>query len=315
MKLEFRYNYSLQYKYPFSEFQKIYKYYRKESIVAKIHPTAIVNPKAELGEDVEVKPYAIIESDVIIGEGSIIGPYCVIGAGTVMGKNNICYSSAQIGIPPQDLKHLRHKHGKTIIGDNNTFREFVTVSSSTVYTETEEEFQKATLIGDNCLFMACTHIAHDCKVGNYVVMANNSALAGHVVVEDYATIGGLSGVHQFCTVGQHSFVGGMSRVSKDVLPYMITEGYPAQCFGPNYVGLQRRGFSNEAIARIKEMYKIIYRSQLNLQQAVQAILERIPDCPERTVILDFINKSKRGISKGPLTPADAVVNPISDELV
>lgn len=281
----------------------------------KIHPTAIVDPGAELGDDVEVKPYAIIEGNVIIGDHSIIGPYCVIGAGTVMGKNNICYSGAQIGVSPQDLKHLRDKFGKTIIGDNNIFREFVTVSSSTIYSESEEEFQKATKIGSNCLFMACTHVAHDCHVGDNVIMANNSALAGHVVVEDYAIIGGLSGIHQFCTVGQHSFVGGMSRVSKDVLPYMITEGYPAQCFGPNIVGLQRRGFSSEAISRIKEMYRIIYRSQYNLQQAVQVILEKIPDSPEKTVILEFISKSKRGISKGPLTPADAVVNPISDELV
>ncbi|MCX8065928.1 MAG: acyl-ACP--UDP-N-acetylglucosamine O-acyltransferase [Candidatus Hydrogenedentes bacterium] len=281
----------------------------------KIHPTAIVDPTAELGDDVEVKPYAIIEANVVIGEGSVIGPHCVVGAGTLIGKNNVCYSGAQIGVPPQDLKHLGHKYGRTIVGDNNIFREFVTVSSSTVYSETEDELRKATRIGSNCLFMACTHVAHDCKVGDYVIMANGSALAGHVVVEDYATIGGLSGIHQFCTVGQYSFVGGMSRVSKDVLPYMITEGYPAQCFGPNVIGLQRRGFSNEAIARIKEMYRIIYRSQYNLQQAVQVILEKIPDSLEKTVILEFISRSKRGISKGPLTPADAVLNPISDELV
>ncbi|MGC9053806.1 MAG: acyl-ACP--UDP-N-acetylglucosamine O-acyltransferase, partial [Candidatus Hydrogenedens sp.] len=175
--------------------------------------------------------------------------------------------------------------------------------------------EKATVIGNDCLFMACTHVAHDCHVGNRVIMANNSALAGHVTVENYASIGGLSGVHQFCTVGQYSFVGAMSRVGKDVLPYMITEGYPAQCFGPNVIGLQRAGFSTESIGRIRQMYRLLYRSNLNTQQAVKTILEQVEDSPERRVILDFIKNSKRGLSKGPLSPQEAQVNPISDELV
>ncbi len=279
----------------------------------KIHPTAIVHPSAELGKDVEIQPYAIIEAHVVIGDNSVIGPYCIIGSGAVMGKNNQCFAGAQIGILPQDLKHVKGKYGKTIIGDNNTFREFVTISSSTVYADDTEE--KATIIGNDCLFMACTHVAHDCHVGNRVIMANNSALAGHVTVENFASIGGLSGIHQFCTVGQYSFVGAMSRVGKDVLPYMITEGYPAQCFGPNVVGLQRAGFSSEAINRIRQMYRLLYRSNLNTQQAVEAILEQVEDSPERQVILDFIKNSKRGLSKGPLSPKEAQVNPISDELV
>ncbi|MCA1901875.1 MAG: acyl-ACP--UDP-N-acetylglucosamine O-acyltransferase [Candidatus Hydrogenedens sp.] len=286
----------------------------KKGTAVKIHPTAIIHPSAELGNDVEIQPYAIIEEHVVIGDNSIIGPYCVIGAGTVMGKNNHCFSGAQIGVMPQDLKHIKSKFGRTCIGDNNTFREFVTVSSSTVYPD-DTDTEKATIIGNNCLFMACTHIAHDCIVGNRVIMANNSALAGHVIVEDYASIGGLSGIHQFCTVGQYSFVGAMSRVSKDVLPYMITEGYPAQCFGPNVIGLQRQGFSSEAISQIRHMYRLLYRSNMNTQQAVEAIKKEIPDSHERRVILEFIEKSKRGLSKGPLSPQEAQVNPISDELV
>ncbi len=279
-----------------------------------IHPTAIVHSSVELGQGVQVQPYVIIEADVRIGDGSVIGPYCVIGSGTVMGKENHCFAGAQIGVVPQDLKHIKNRFGKTIIGNNNTFREYVTVSSSTVYADDTDD-NKATVIGDNCLFMACTHVAHDCSIGNRVIMANNSALAGHVKVEDYASIGGLSGVHQFCTVGQYSFVGAMSRVSKDVLPYMITEGYPAQCFGPNVIGLQRQGFSSDAISRIRQMYRLLYRSNLNTQQAVEAILEQVPDSPERQVILDFIRNSKRGLSKGPLSPQEAQINPISDELV
>jgi len=278
-----------------------------------IHPTAIVHPSVELGKDIQIQPYAIIEAHVVIGDNSVIGPYCVIGSGTVMGKNNHCFAGAQIGILPQDLKHVKGRYGKTLIGDNNTFREFVTISSSTVYADDTED--KATRIGNDCLFMACTHVAHDCHVGNRVIMANNSALAGHVTVENYASIGGLSGVHQFCTVGQYSFVGAMSRVGKDVLPYMITEGYPAQCFGPNVIGLQRAGFSSEAISRIRQMYRLLYRSNLNTQQAVEAILEQVEDSPERQIILDFIKNSKRGLSKGPLSPQEAQVNPISDELV
>ncbi len=212
-----------------------------------------------------------------------------------MGANNVCYSGAQIGISPQDLKHLKGVAGKTIIGDGNVFREFVTVSSSTVYSE--EDLKKITRIGDNGLFMACTHVAHDCTVGNRVIMANHASLAGHVTVQDFANIGGLCGIHQFCVVGTRAFIGGMSRISKDVLPFMITEGAPARCHGPNTVGLERGGFSKEAIRCIRRIYKLLYRSGLNTTQALQAIEEQIEDSPERTTLVDFIRNSPRGISK------------------
>ncbi|HOD96425.1 MAG TPA: acyl-ACP--UDP-N-acetylglucosamine O-acyltransferase [Candidatus Hydrogenedentes bacterium] len=259
----------------------------------KIHETAIVHPGAELADDVEIQPFSIIEAEVVLGPGCIIGPHCVIGKGTVMGANNRTFSGAQIGIPPQDLKHLSDRAGKTMIGDGNTFRETVTVSSSTVYAGDTEE--KSTRIGNNCLFMACVHIAHDCTVGNQVIMANNSALAGHVEIHDGAILGGLVGIHQFCRIGTMAFIGGMARVNMDALPFMITEGHPARCYGPNVVGLNRAGLSKDSVSLIRRMFKLLYRSGLNTSQAVQEIVQSIEDCHEKTVLLDFITGSGRGI--------------------
>lgn len=261
----------------------------------RIHPSAIVHPSAELADDVEVQAFSIIEEHVTLGPGTVIGPHCVIGAGVVMGSNNRCFSGAQIGVLPQDLKHLTGAMGKTIVGDGNIFREFVTVSSSTVYADDDHE--KITRIGDYCLLMSCTHIAHDCQVGDRVIMANGAALAGHVTIHDGAILGGLTGIHQFCVIGTMAFIGGMSRVNKDVLPYMITEGYPARCFGPNTIGLERSGFSSEAIRRIRAMYRLLYRSSLNTQQALAEIERSIEDSAERRVIMDFVRNSPRGISK------------------
>lgn len=265
----------------------------------QIHPSAIVHPGAELADDVEVQAFSIIEPGTRIGPGSVIGPHCIIGSGTVMGKNNRCYSGAQVGVAPQDLKHLRGVAGRTVIGDGNIFREFVTISSSTVYEEESAEARaaKVTVIGDRCLFMACAHVAHDCRVGNGVIMANHASLAGHVTVRDLAIFGGLTGVHQFCVVGDMAFIGGMSRINKDVLPYMITEGNPARCHGPNAVGLERNGLSKDAVARIRAMYRILYRSNLNTRQALDRIEAEVDACDERRMLVDFVRASKRGISK------------------
>ncbi len=260
-----------------------------------IHPTAIIHPDAQLAGDVEVGPYSIIEAGVQIGAGTIIGPHCVINSGVIMGANNHCYSGAQIGSSPQDLKHLPGAVGKTIIGDGNMFREFVTVSSSTVYrTDDTERF---TSIGHGCLLMSCTHVAHDCHLGDGVIMANGAVLAGHVTIQDRAILGGLVGVHQFTIIGKLSFIGGMTRVNKDILPYMIVEGAPPRCFGPNTVGLERNGLSKDAIKRIRTIYRLLYRSDLNTSQALEQIESTIEDSPERTILLDFIRKSERGISK------------------
>ncbi len=261
----------------------------------KIHPYAIVHPDAQLADDVEVMAFSIIEADVVIGPGCVIGPHCVIGSGTVMGSGNRTYSGAQIGVPPQDLKHLPGVHGRTVIGNNNVFRESVTVSSSTVYRL--EDAPRETRIGSNCLFMACSHVAHDCEVGDRVILANCASLAGHVRVEDGAILGGLSGVHQFCAVGRMAFIGGMSRVSMDVLPYMIVEGHPARCYGPNQVGLNRNGYTKEQISRIRKIFRIMYRSNLNVSQAVEEIRRSVEDSEEKNVILKFIEQTRRGICR------------------
>lgn len=260
-----------------------------------IHPTAIIDPSAEIDPSVEIGPYTIVEGHVRIGAGTVIGPHCVVGAGTELGRENQLFSAAQIGILPQDLKHVKGRFGRTVIGDRNVFREFVTVSSGTVYASDTQE--KITRIGSGGLYMACTHIAHDCIVGDGVIMANQAALAGHVTVQDRVTIGGLTGVHQFCVLGKMSFVGGMTRANKDVLPYMIVEGSPMKCHGPNTIGLERAGLSKEAIKRIRDIYKLIYRSGLNTSQALARIEAEIADSEEKTVLVDFVRNSERGISK------------------
>lgn len=261
----------------------------------QIHPTAIVHPEAKLADGVEVQAYSIIEAGVSIGAGSVIGPHCVIGAGTVMGENNRTYSGAQVGVPPQDLKHLRGKTGQTLIGDNNVIREFVSISSSTRYSDNPDEDAKATRIGNNCLLMSTCHVGHDCVLGNNVIIANNSPLAGHVTIHDRAFIGGLTGIHQFSIIGTMSFIGGMSRINKDVLPYMLCEGHPGRCHGPNTIGLERNGLSPEQIKSIRDMYKLLYRSELNTSQAVARIEAEIEDSLEKTTILNFIANSERGL--------------------
>jgi len=262
-----------------------------------IHPTAIIDPSAELASDVEVQAYSIIEAQVQIGAGTVIGPHNVIGAGTVMGRENRTYSGAQVGVAPQDLKHNRERVGNTILGDHNIIREFVTISSSTVYGDGPTEDSKATRIGSHCLLMATCHVGHDCLLGDHVIIANDSPLAGHVTIHDRAFIGGLTGIHQFCTIGTMAFVGGMARVNKDVLPYMLCEGHPARCFGPNVIGLERNGLAPEQIKTIRNIYKLLYRSDLNTSHAVERIKAEIPDSQEKSTLLDFIANAKRGLTK------------------
>ncbi|HNR32208.1 MAG TPA: acyl-ACP--UDP-N-acetylglucosamine O-acyltransferase [Candidatus Hydrogenedentes bacterium] len=260
-----------------------------------IHPTAIVHSSAELAEDVEVQAFSIIDEHVRIAAGTVVGPHCVITGRTVIGKNNRFYSGAQIGILSQDLKHKPGLIGYTRIGDGNLFREFVTISASTL--EDSQDEDRLTSIGDHCLFMACTHVGHDCRVGNHVIMANCSALSGHVQVCDYVTLGGLAGVHQFCRIGAQAFIGGMSRISMDVPPYMIAEGHPARCYGPNVVGLKRHGVDKDARTNIKTMYRLLYRSGLNTSQALEEIKKSVPETPERETLLSFVLSSTRGILK------------------
>jgi len=261
-----------------------------------IHPTAIVDPSAELAADVEVQAFSIVERDVRIGAGTVVGPHCVIGAGAVIGKHNQIYSNAQVGIPPQDLKHKTDVYGRTFVGDNNTIRETVTISAGTVYVN-DDDPDKATRVGSGCLLMACSHIAHDCTVGDGVILANHVAIAGHVTLFDRCIIGGLTGVHQFARVGTMAFIGAMSRIPKDVLPYMLVEGHDAKCHGPNVIGLERNGMTPDAIKRVRTMYKLLYRAKLNTSQALERIAAEVPECDEKTILTNFIASSDRGIVK------------------
>lgn len=260
----------------------------------KIHPTAIVDPKAELAEDVEVQAFTIIGPHVKIGRGTIVGPHCVITGRTVIGEFNEIFSGAQIGILCQDKKHKPGLIGRVQMGNRNQVREHVTISASTMTSYDDDH--RVTSIGDGCMFMAYSHVAHDCHVGNNVIMANCASLSGHVEVEDNAIFGGLSGVHQECVIGKLAFIGGMTRVTKDVAPYMIVEGNPARCYGPNTVGLKRYGMSDETRARIKAMYKIMFRSNLNTTQALHEIEAKVEDCEERTHFLEFFRNSLRGVT-------------------
>lgn len=261
----------------------------------KIHPTAIVDPQAELAESVEVQAFTIIGPHVRIGADTVVGPHCVIDGRTVIGERNRFFSGAQIGILSQDLKHRPGLIGRTTIGNDNLFREHVTVSACTLTSADEEH--RVTSIGDQCMFMAYSHVAHDCHVGSGVIMANCASLAGHVEVEDKAILGGLSGVHQECVVGRMAFVGGLSRVARDAPPYMIVDGNPAHCCGTNSVGLKRNGLDIVQRTRIKTMYKIMFRSNLNTTQAIHEIESAVEDSEERACFLEFVRRSLRGVTK------------------
>jgi len=251
---------------------------------------------AEVAEDVEIQPFAIIGPHVKIGRGTLIGPHCVIEGRTTIGENNRFFSGSQIGVLSQDLKHRPDLVGITTIGNDNIFREHVTVSASTLSSE-EDEAIRITSIGSGCMFMAYTHVAHDCHVGNGVIMANCASLAGHVDVEDKAILGGLSGIHQECRVGTLAFVGGLSRVAKDVPPYMIVDGNPAKCCGPNTVGLKRNGFDTALRSDIRQMYKVMQRTDLNTTQALHEIERTVGEGPVRGHFMEFVQRSVRGIIK------------------
>lgn len=258
-----------------------------------IHPTAIIDSTANLATDVEVGPYAIIGKHVTIGKGTVIGAHAVVGDWTALGENNQIFPQSSVGAPPQDLKY-RGEECWTRIGDNNMIREFATIHRGTATGHAE------TIIGNDNLFMAYSHVAHDCVIGNGVVMANVATLAGHVTIEDHVIIGGLVAVHQFSRIGAYAMVGGGTLVSMDVLPYMIAtpgKGY-AKHRGLNLIGLKRRGFSDDTIKQIKKVYKTLFMADLNLPDAIARIKIEITDCPEVDYLLAFIDATKRGISRG-----------------
>ncbi len=254
---------------------------------SNIHATAIIDPGAQLGSNVQVSPYAVIEGNVIISDDCDIGHHVVIASGTRIGNGVRIFAGAVIGNPPQDLKY---KGEPTIveIGDMTVIRECVTVNRGTTATN-------ITKIGKNCLLMAYSHVAHDCVLGDGIILANSVNLAGHVTIHDHVIIGGLTGVHQFVTLGTHAMIGALFRVSKDVPPYVLAGGQPLSYEGLNLIGLRRRGFSPNAIQSIADTYNLIYRSKLNVSQALQKLTSMDGKISEIETIIDFIQKSKRGI--------------------
>lgn len=256
-----------------------------------IHPNAIIDPKAEIGEGVEIGPYSIIEQDVVIGQGTKIGPHVIIREGTRIGERCQIYQFASIGEAPQALAY-RGEKTNLIIGDHNIIREFVTLHRGT------SKGGGKTIIGSNNYFMAYSHVAHDCIIGNQVILANGATLAGHILIEDYAIIGGLSAIHQFCRVGTHAFISGLTGVTLDVPPYMLAAGNRAKLYGLNSVGLKRHNFPEETIKALKKAYRIIFRSNLTLENAIKRVQEdEISQLPEVQHLIIFIQHSKRGISR------------------
>jgi UDP-N-acetylglucosamine acyltransferase len=255
-----------------------------------IHPTAIISPKAELGNNIDVGPYSIIGDDVILHDDVRVGSHCVIEGPSEFGRGSIFYPFVSAGQAPQDLKY-RGERSWLRAGERNTFREFTTLQRGT------EVGGNITEIGSDGLFMAQVHIAHDCRIGNHVIFANGATLAGHVLVEDYATLGAYAGVHQFCRVGKHAFIGGYSVVVKDALPYARTVGNHAKCYGQNTLGLRRKGFSVEQIRRIAHAYRLLLAAKLNTTQALEVIKRELSGSPEIDYLVEFIETSERGVTK------------------
>jgi UDP-N-acetylglucosamine acyltransferase len=253
-----------------------------------IHPTAIVDSEAVLGEGATVGPYTIIEAGVEVGDGCKIGPFCRLSGPTVIGSGNIFESHCSIGAPPQDLKY-DGAPTRLEIGSDNVFREFITLHRGT------EGGGGVTRIGDSSLFMAYVHVAHDCDVGSFTIFANAATLAGHVEVGDHATIGALSAVHQFTRVGTHAFIGGCSAATKDCLPFMKTVGArPAKCYGPNSLGLERKGFSEESRKALKRAWRLLHSSKHTTTQAVELIRKELSGQPEIDHLVHFIDTAGRG---------------------
>lgn len=254
----------------------------------KIHPTAIIDAKAELDSSVEVGAYSIIEAGVKIDAGTKIGSHAVIKGPTTIGKNNNIFQYVSLGEAPQDKKY-NNEPTTLEIGDNNTIREFCTFNRGTV------QDKGATKIGNDNWIMAYVHIAHDCEVANHTILANNSSLAGHVDIHDYAILGGFTLIHQFCKVGSHVITAVGSVVFKDIPTYVTAAGYDAKPHGINSEGLKRRGFSADEITQIKRAYKTLYRKRLTLDEAKSALHDMHADCDKIELLSDFLNVSNRGI--------------------
>ena len=258
--------------------------------MTQVHPTALIDPHAELGPGVHVGPYSIIGPNVRVGASTVIGAHCVLEGYTTIGSACQVFTGAVIGSIPQDLKYAGEK-SELIIGDRNRIREYVTINPGT------KGGGGKTVIGSDCLLMAYSHVAHDCIIDDYVIIANSAALAGHIVVEDHAVIGGLVGVHQFVRIGRLSIIGGCSRVIQDVPPYSTCVGCPAKVYGVNIEGLRRADVSEETRDRLHNAFRVLFHSGLSTSHAIEQVVRDTDHCPEVEHLLEFVRQSKRGVCR------------------
>ena len=255
-----------------------------------IHPTAIIDAKANIDSNVEVGPYSIVGANVKIGQGTVIGPHVVIQPHVEIGPDCHIFQYASIGAVPQALK-FQGEETYVKIGRGTVIREFVTVNRGTGFGG------EITEVGEENFLMAYVHIAHDCKTGRNVILANNATLAGHIVIEDFVTVGGLVAIHQFVRIGNYAYIGGKSAVVKDIPPYVIAAGDRAKLHGLNSVGLKRHGFSQETLSSLKKAYRIIFRIGLTLNEAIERVKAEVEQVPEVNDLIRFIKSSERGITR------------------
>ena len=258
--------------------------------MSTIHPSAVVSPRAQIGRDCHIGPYSIVGDEVVLGDCVRLESHCVVDGRTSIGDGTHIFPFVSVGLASQDLKY-KGEPAATRIGRRCRLREFVTIHRGT------EGGGMLTEVGDDCLIMAQAHIAHDCLIGNGVIMANGATLAGHVRIEEGANIGAYSGVHQYCAVGREAYIGGYSVVVKDALPYALSVGNHARCYGLNVRGMKRRGYSREVIRTLHHAFRLLLSSRLNTSQALSAIREEIKDSKEVNELVRFIETSKRGVIK------------------
>jgi len=256
-----------------------------------IHPTAIVDPRARIAESAEIGPFCIVGADVEIGAGTRLLANAYLEGPTWIGEDNLFFPYCSVGVASQDLKY-KGERAETRIGHRNRVREFVTIHRGTA------GGGLVTSIGSDCLLMTYAHVAHDCRIGDHVILGNSVGLAGHVIIEDWVDVAPFSGVHQFCRIGKHAFIGPYSVIKQDIMPYSLTSYKPeVSVFGANSVGLERRGFSKASIEALQTALRLLTRSNLNTSQAVERIRAEVPTCPEIDELLEFIHASSRGVVK------------------
>ena len=253
-----------------------------------IHPSAVVSPKAKIADGVKIGPFSIIGENVTVGKDTVIGSHAVIDGNTVIGEKNRIYPFVSLGLPPQDINY-RGEDTRLVIEDENIIREFVTINRAT----TKQD--RVTKVGNRNYIMAYAHIAHDCALGNSIIMSNAATLGGHIEIGDHAIIGGLVAIHQFVRIGSYAFIGGKSAIVKDIPPFMMASGDRAKLYGLNQIGLKREGFSQENINRLKKAYQIIWRDHHLFNEALEIVRREIPPFKELEILLEFLVNSERGI--------------------